>query len=410
MSAWRMIMDQPVLRMLAGLIALLGAHNAAVYPYLSLIAVSYVGLSEAALALVMALASVLAVSASVLIGILGDQRASRRRLAIVTAGCAVAGSALMLAMPGPFALVVTHGILLPVGWSIYGQAFGLAGLVMAGNPVRRDGVQAVIRAGMSATFLALLIFFTFAFADSFHLDLVYACGLGLSLALFLLVLRAWPEDGTGGLPAGRSGLNMLQSFAEIARPPVLLRMMLLGAVTSAGVVYMVLVSLVFEAAPGRSAGDVALYVGMVAGWEVPFMLLLPRIAARVRRTTQMAWGTAVYVSHLALMPVLADSAALWLLPLLAGLGGAAILTLPIGYYQDLMQGRPGAASALIALQKLVSDVVAALIFGLGMTYGGHLATALTGAGVAVAGALALHLADRRDRPSAGIPLAVTGAP
>ena len=124
------------------------------------------------------------------------------------------------------------------------------------------------------------------------------------------------------------------------------------------------------------------------------MLLLPRIAGRWDRVTQIGFGTAIYCIHLVLMPVLAGSALIWVLPLLAGLGGAAVLTLPIAYYQDLMRGRPGAASALIALQKLVSDILAALIFATGMALGGALLTAILGAAAALLGALGLWRADR----------------
>jgi Na+/melibiose symporter-like transporter len=179
-------------------------------------------------------------------------------------------------------------------------------------------------------------------------------------------------------------------------PRILIRMGLLGAILSAGALYMVLVSLVFAGTPGRNAGDVALYVGMVAGWEVPFMLALSRLAGRMRRATQIALGAGVYVCHLALLPVVAGHWVVWILPLLAGFGGAAILTLPISYYQDLMRGRTGAAAALLALQKLVSDVTAAGIFAFGMAMGGYATTALIGAVVAMAAAFGLYLADRRS--------------
>lgn len=401
MSPVSSILRQPVLRMLAGMLLLQGAHNAAVYPYLSRIAIHDIGLSEPALALLMTLASGLAVGSSVLIGVLGDQRANRRQLAILTAFAALAGNALMLAAPGKLSLVLAHGVLFPLAWGMYGQAFALAGLVLADAPGQRDGVQAVIRACMSASFLALLIGFTFLFADSFDAVHVYQAGGLASLGIVALTLVFWPRDGAGHWQAAPSGLNLLQSFAEIARPRVLWRMGMLGVILSAPALYMVLASLIFEATPGRSAGDVALYVGMVAGWEVPFMLALSRLAGRMRRSTQIALGAAIYCGHLVLLPVLAGHWTLWLLPLLAGFGGAAILTLPIGYYQDLLRGRTGAAAALMALQKLVSDAAAAAVFAAGTALGGYLTTALIGGAVMLAGALALYLADRGEGFPAG---------
>lgn len=402
MSAVSTLLKQPVLRMLAGMLLLQGAHNAAIYPYLSRIAIHDIGMSEPALALLMTLASGLAVGASVLIGVLGDQRANRRQLAIFTAMAALAGNVLMLFWPGQLSLVLAHGVLFPLAWGMYGQAFALAGLVLARAPEQRDGVQAIIRAAMSVSFLALLIGFTFLFADRFDARHVYQAGGLASLGIAVLTLAFWPKDGAGDWHAAPSGLNLLQSFAEIARPRILWRMSLLGLVLSAPSLYMVLASLIFEAAPGRSAGDVALYVGMVAGWEVPFMLALSRLAGRMRRATQIALGAGFYCGHLVLLPVLVGHWTLWLLPLLAGLGGAAILTLPIGYYQDLLRGRTGAAAALMALQKLVSDAAAAAVFAVGTAVGGYLTTALIGGAVMLAGALALYLADRGESFVAGV--------
>lgn len=377
--------------MLALLLLLLGAHNAALYPYQSLIAIERIGLSETAFAALMALASAVAVAASVLIGMIGDHSGRRRSLALAAAVASVIGMGLMLTAPGVASLVITHGVLIPVASTLYGQGFALAGLTMAQDPALRDAVQPAIRASMSLAFLALLIFFTFAFARGLDVMAVYDAGAVMALGLLLLIALRWPADSANPAPQSpRLGM----AFAAIARPAILLRMAMLGAVTSAAMVYMVLVSLIFDATPGRDASDVALYVGMIAGWEVPFMLALPRMAARISRVSLIALGTALYCSHLVLMPLLAGSALIWLLPAVAGLGGALILTLPIGYYQDLMHGRPGGASALIALQRLVSDICAALVFAVGMTLGGPLLTAVLGTMVALMGAFGLWRADR----------------
>jgi MFS transporter, SET family, sugar efflux transporter len=168
----------------------------------------------------------------------------------------------------------------------------------------------------------------------------------------------------------------------------------IGALSVSGSVFFVLISLIFEASPLRGPGDVALYIAMVAGWEVPFMLILPRYTHRVSRSTAMSGAALLYAAHLALLPLLCDTPLLWVLPLLSGAGGAVILMLPIPYYQDLVAGRPGTASALLALQKLVVDVLTAGVFALGIALGGFGTVALIGVIVAVTGALCLYLADQ----------------
>ena len=82
--------------------------------------------------------------------------------------------------------------------------------------------------------------------------------------------------------------------------------------------------------------------------------------------------------YLALIPVLAPTPLIWLLPVLAGLGGAAILTLPIAYLQDLMTGRPGTGSSLMAVQKVTADTLCAATFALGTCPGRPAALSLLG--------------------------------
>lgn len=176
MTALHTVFATPVFRMLAGVIGLLGLINASLYPYQSLIGIEVLGLSEPLFALVLVLASVVAVTTSVLLGILSDQKANRRRLALITALIGAMGAALMVFAPGPFSFVVTNGILLPVASSIFGQAFALNRLATQDFPAQREGIQATVRAAMSVTFLVMLVFWTVAFGAGADVMWTYATG------------------------------------------------------------------------------------------------------------------------------------------------------------------------------------------------------------------------------------------
>lgn len=393
MSALALIFRLPALRLIFLALLLLGAHNASVYPYQSLIAIERVGLSKPAFALVLVLASITAVTASVLFGILGDQRGNRRRIALVATLASLLGLVLMIALPGKISLILCHGILLPVASSLYGQLFALARLATPAAQ-NRDGVQATLRAAMSLSFLAMLVFWTFGFAARIDVMAIYLSAGLASFGLVVLVYFNWPKDGATEWVDHRSGLNFAQAVKEIAHPTILLRLLLLGAISATGILYMVLISLVFEDSITRDASDVALYVGMVAGWEVPCLLLLSRAAGRLRRSTLLALGGAVYTLHLLALPLLCDSAWIWVMPLIAGIGGTAIISLPISYYQDLMHSRPGTAGAMLALQKLVSDVLGAAAFAIGTAFGSYEAVAMLGSALALLGGVGLLWVDR----------------
>jgi SET family sugar efflux transporter-like MFS transporter len=169
----------------------------------------------------------------------------------------------------------------------------------------------------------------------------------------------------------------------------------LGAVNAAATLYLAIVSLVMVADVGRGTADVALYVGLVAGLEVPFMLMLPGLTRGIPRTVLIFVGAALYAVHVALLPVLAGTALVWFLVLPAAVGGAITLTVPIAYLQDLLSERPGAGASLMAIKRLVGDVIAALCFAIGTLVAGYTLVAWLGVLVSLIGAGALWWADRR---------------
>jgi MFS transporter, SET family, sugar efflux transporter len=58
-----------------------------------------------------------------------------------------------------------------------------------------------------------------------------------------------------------------------------------------------------------------------------------------------------------------------------------------------LASQPGTAAALMALQKLVGDILAALAFTIGTSLGGYGLTALMGGAIALTGATCLWLMD-----------------
>ncbi len=395
MNAISLVATRPVFRTLFATLACVGAFNASIYPYQSLIAIKHIGLSPGDFALILMVASCVNVAAAVLLGILADQKANRRNTALVCALAGAIGMALMIVVPGPVALVLTSAVLIPLAQPLYGQIFAVTRLASQGHEGQADGVQSVIRTAQSAAFVVMLLFWTFAFRDGASEMNVYLTAGAAALGSVALILWAWPRDGATAWEDRPSGLNIVQALKQIGRPHIALRFFCLGAINAAGGLYMATISLVFDVSTLRGASDVALYVGMVAAWEVPFMLLLPRVISRFRRADLIALGAAVYVIHLVALHYVADTPLVWVLPFFAGLGGTALITLPITYYQSLMKGAPGAASSLMAVQKLVSDGVVAGCFALGMAFWGLTAVALLGTLLSLSGAVTLALADRR---------------
>lgn len=392
MTSLAQIFGSPALRVAAMAMLLLGVQNASIGPYVSLIAIERIGLSENAFSIMVTVGAIVAVISAVAFGVLGDQRGQRRGIAIFTAGASLAGLAALMLVPSPMTLLLCHALLLPLGSSLYGQVFALTRLASP-QEKGRDAVQGTVRAAMSISFMATLLFWTFAFGAGADVMWTFTAGSLAAAALLALMLLGWPRAGQRGLQDAPTGQSLGAALRDLARPAVALRLAILGVLSSGFMLYFILVGLVFDASKTRDASDVALYVGMVAGWEVPLLMLMPRLVAYIPRATLIALGAGLYALHILLMPIWVDSAWLWAGTLIAGIGGTAAIGLTIGYYQDLLHGRPGAAGSLLAVQKLVADLTAAGIFAIGALLGGYQMAANIGAVVIVGAAILLWAAD-----------------
>ena len=386
----------PALRLAASGVFLFGAFAGAIAPYFSLIAVETFGLGNRAFAALLVVSSVLSVASSVSAGILTDQRANRRTVALLSAGLLFLGSAAVFLFPTLPIFLVAHAILLPAGSAIMGQFFALARLAATESaPVERDAILAAIRAIFALPFLIVLPLVSWAIRQGAPIMSIYTLLFAITLCLVALTAAFWPRDGRTGWQDRPSGLSFRAALAEIAHLRVSVRVVLIGAVTGASALYMVLMGLIFTQSAGRDAGDVALYAGLMAGLEVPFMLATPLMFRRYSKTALIAAGAAVYAVHLSGLALLAATPWVWLLIIPGAAGGAVILSLPIAYLQDLMADRPGTGSSLMAVQRIAADGFCAAAFVIGAALSGYGLAAIAGSAIAVGAALILVAIDAR---------------
>jgi MFS transporter, SET family, sugar efflux transporter len=396
MSAIRLCLTDPALRAAGLILALQGAVACSFGPYFSTLAVNTFGFGDRGYAILLALASLVSVSASVIGGIRADQTANRRRVTLTSVAMLILGTGLMTITPGPWVFALTAALLIPISSVTFGQVFALARLAATNHPAeQRDGIMAVIRALFALPFIVVLPLWSIAFAAGASVTLIFPVGLLLSAVMLMAVLRLWPADGSTQWSDRPSGLSFRAALSEIGHPRIAARVIALGAVFSASTVYMSIISLIMTPEVGRGTQEVALYVGLVAGLEVPFMLMIPSLTRGIPRTRLIFAGAALYCVHVALLPVLAGSPFVWLLVLPAAIGGAVTLTVPIAYLQDLLADRPGAGASLMAVQRLAGDVIAATCFALGTAVSGYGAVALLGVTASLVGAAALWAAERR---------------
>ncbi len=392
-----LILREPALRLVALATFLIGALAASVAPYMSLLAIETFGFSDAGFSVLMATSAMVTVSASVSVGIITDQSGKRRPVAILCAALIAAGGALVWALPSPITFTVTHVLLWPLGFTLVGQVFALSRLAaQAEAPAVRDGLMSTVRAFFALPFIVVLPMWAWGFGQGLPLTAIYVAGTALGLALLALAALGWPRDGQTRWTETRSGLSFRAALAELAVPRVSIRVALVATVTSSVTLYMALTGLLFHEAPGRGEADTSLFVGLVAGLEVPVMLATPWLLTHLPKRTLIAGAAILHGAFLASFGQLAGASLVWLLAFPAAIGAGIILSVPIAYLQDLLATRPGTGGALLALVQVGAQLVSAAVFWAGTGLSGYALAATLGAVVVALSGLALFLVDRRE--------------
>ncbi|MEO6300298.1 MAG: hypothetical protein ABIV25_07765 [Paracoccaceae bacterium] len=394
-SPFRAILTDKVLRLTALLMVLQGALACSFGPYISVLAVRQFGLGDRGYAAMMVVSTVVSVTAAITAGIRADQTNNRRSIALWASAAMLLGTALMSFLPSPVSFVLAHALIFPLS-TLFGQLFAQSRLAAQRyDPATRDGILAAIRALFALPFVVVLPLWSLAFNHGAPILAVYPVAACLAALMLAITAKGWPTARAAKWQDAPSGLSLRQALVELASPALALRIAALGAVTVGGSAYWAIMGLVLTEAPGRGTGTAALYAGLVAGLEVPFMLLLPLILPHFKRTHLILIGTCIYTLQLIGIPVLAASPFLWFVLIPGAVGGAITLTLPIAYLQDALGHRPGTGAALMALMKVAGDGMAAACFALGTALSGYMLAAVLSAVVTVLGALTLVFIDRK---------------
>ncbi len=370
-SPFRLILGHPTLRMLAGLSLIFGFALCSMGPFQSLIGVHIFGLPEQVYAVLLMVALGISVSASVGIGIITDQRPSRRAMALLAGAAMFVGPGLVLLFPSQPTFILAHALLVPVAGTLFGQIFAVTRLIAVEMPApQRDGLMATVRALFAVPWMVALPVLGVLIRGGMPLVHLYFIGMLMGLLLVLIIWRHWPADAAAPWVERKSGLSFRASIRELLHFPVISRVMLMGITNMGGAAAGVLIGLVFAGA-GRDTGDVSLFFAIFVGFEVFATLGVGFFLRVLSRMQIIAIGTMAYALFLAVLPLAGGSWVIWPLAVLPGIGGGMVYALTIAYFADLLGKRPGAGASLVALQRLTADGYNAASFAIGTAVAGY---------------------------------------
>ncbi|PDT07933.1 MFS transporter [Rhizobium sp. M1] len=372
-----------------------GMAGAMTAPYRSIVGIRELGLSDGLYSFLAFVSAAVNVVISVLLGNLADRLGEYRSAMIGACLFGIVGYGMIYAVPSAAIFAVSALLPMPIYGALNSLLFANARAAMQGMS-RNDMVTANsgVRAMISLSWVLIpgMTGLVLSGASSMlpaYLFAAIACVLCLGIILFALPKRA------AAMTAEVRRLTYFEALRQVVSPRISAHIAGVALITSTLHLNDALLPLIATGAAHGRLSDVGILVGIVALLEVVFIIVWSRIARKTGQMTALAAGTVIYALFLALLGFASAPWHLYALTVLAGIGAAAIISIPITYLQDLIADRPGLGSALISVNIFASAGIGALVFAAGTWITGYSGTAILSAVTGLSGIALLGLLHRR---------------
>ncbi|MBX4940781.1 MFS transporter [Rhizobium binae] len=373
-----------------------GMAGAMTAPYRSIVGIRELGLSDGLYSFLAFASAAVNVVISVLLGNLADRLGEYRSAMIGACLFGIVGYGMVYAFPTASVFVISALLPLPIYGALNSLLFANARAAMHGMNrsdmvTANSGVRAMI--SLSWVLIPGVTGLALSGASSMlpaYLFAAIACVLCQGIILFALPKR---------VAAGMAELHRLTYFGalrQVVSPRISAHIAGVALISSTLHLNDALLPLIATGAAHGALSDVGILVGIVALLEIIFIIVWSRIAREAGQMTALAAGTVIYALFLGLLGFASEPWHLYALTLLAGIGAAAIISIPITYLQDLIADRPGLGSALISVNVFASAGIGALVFAAGTWATGYSGTAMLSAVTGLSGIAILGLLQRRD--------------
>lgn len=395
-SSLRQIAARPQLVILSIMIFVQGCAYGATLPYLGVTAIGALGMSDQAYSALTVVASIMTVTISVSLGILSDGMADRRRMIALLAVAGTIGYGAIFLFPSIPVFVLATVLVIPFAQAVHSLLFASARIETAAlSPRDAAAVNTVVRSFMSASWVVMPAILGLVLARS--ANMIGAWGAAaictLLIAVASPVLLSPPTEPTKA--TGTNGIAFQEALRELVRADMLIRMIAMAAVTGTTRLATMIWPLILTLELGGSTRDVGFIAALIALIEIPFMLIAASLLKRVSLLALIIVSALLYGLH---MVGFAFATAPWHFYALAVPGAAtaaALLSLPITYFQDLFPTRPGLGTAFMPINSFLGNAVSAGTFALGAHVFGYSGTAWLGLVLAVFGVAGLLSVERR---------------
>ncbi|MDQ0456459.1 MFS transporter [Rhizobium paknamense] len=395
LSTLSLIVRNPGIRVSAIAIFFFGLSGATTSPYMSIIGIHELGLTDAHYSLLIFAASCVNVAASIFVGIAADRMGHFRRPMILLSLFGVIGYGIIFLLPRAGIFVAAALVLLPVYNALNSLIFANVRAASQGMAVRDlIAVNSGVRAVISASWVLVPGMVGFLLAGSPSMLPAFLLASFGGLICCLLFTFALPKATTQR--TNEAHYALWASLSKILSATLLLRVFAVALISATMQMSGIVLPLVMTGPAHGTTGDVGIVVGMIAFLEIPFIVFWGVVERRSSSIFTLGMGALFYCLYLLLLGFAHAPEHVYLLTLLAGLGAAAIISVPITYLQNLIADRAGLGSSLIAVNVFLSGGLSSLLFALGTAISDYSGTARLGALSGLCGIALLLWLDGRQ--------------
>ena len=391
------VFRNPTIRVSMLAIFAFGFAGAATSPYQSVVGIRELGLSNGLYSALIFSAAAVNVIVSILLGNLADRLGEYRAMMLSVAVFGILGYGAIYVIPTQVTFVVSALLLLPIYGSMNSLLFANVRATTKGMP-RNDvaTVNSGVRAMISLSWV-LVPGITGALLSRSSTMLPAYLFAGLACVVCLALIAVFLPRQSGTDKAATRHLSYLAALGEVVSPPVFFRVIAVALISSTLHVNGAILPLIVTGAAHGTVADIGIIVGIVALFEVVFIVVWGRAQRVMSHVTALAIGTVIYVAYLFMLGFASAPWHVYALTVVSGIGAAALISIPITYLQDLIAERPGLGSALISVNIFLSAGLSALLFAIGTGISDYSGTAVIGAVAGMCGLGLLLFFERRKR-------------
>jgi hypothetical protein len=395
LAAFWIILRNPAMRVATITLLASGMTYGATLPFLSIVGIHEFGMSDNTLSLLLVATAVANLTYGVVLAIFSDMVSDRKPMLLAVLVAGMIGFGLIYLVPRMAVFVFCAVLLIPISNASYSLIFAfIRNHTLPLGAREATQVNQVVRAAFSGSWAIIPGVVAFWLAGSDSMLPAWGFSAVVCVFSFLIVLLFMPSAARA---ADAPKVSFFESLAMATRPGILARITSLSLVIASSRLIAVVQPLIIVGIAGGTLTDVGLIAGGCAALEIPSMLIWGMLLKHLSVVQAMVIGAMIYAGFMLALGLATEPWHVYALLLPNAFGVSAILSLPLTYYQDLLQDRPGLGTSLNQISAFLSNGMSAAAFAVGATWLGYSHSPWLGVAMVLVGCAWLMALERRPK-------------